>query len=70
MHDLQDWLIKINYPFSARLAAIKAPKPEAPPVTIADLSFKIERSKVFDMSATGVILSYWHLTKEGVEDDW
>lgn len=46
-----------SYPFSARLVAIKAPKPDAPPVTSADLFLKIERSKVLDRSATGVMMA-------------
>lgn len=37
--------------------AIKAPKPDAPPVTRADLLFNREKSKGFDRSATGVMMA-------------
>lgn len=46
------------------LVAIKAPKPDAPPVTIAVLSFSEERSKVFDRSATGVMVALNRKRKE------
>ena len=45
------------YPFSAKLVAIKAPKPDAPPVTRTLLSLNVERCKVFDRSAMGVMIA-------------
>ena len=48
------------YPFSAKLVAIKAPKPDAPPVTRTHLSLNMERCKVFDRSAMGVMIALTH----------
>ena len=48
----------MSYPFSANLVAINAPKPDAPPVTMTDLSLKMERSSTLDRSATGAMIIY------------
>ena len=47
-----------HYPFSAKLEAIKAPSPEAPPVTSTDLSRKMEKSKILVRSAICLIMAF------------
>lgn len=48
----------MSYPFSAKLVAIRAPNPDAPPVISTVLSLKIERSKCLDRSATSVMMAF------------
>ena len=45
------------YPFSAKLVAINAPKPDAPPVTSTVFPFKTDKSKVLDRSAMGPMMA-------------
>ena len=42
--------------------AIKAPMPDAPPVTIADLFLRLEVFKAFNRSAIGVMVDYAEYT--------
>ena len=54
---LQDKTINSKlYPFSANLVAIRAPRPDAPPVTIADLFLRSDKFRVFDRSAIGPMI--------------